>query len=927
MAGKNGVDLEVEVVDNTELQDSSSKDSGQQPRRIPKCSGCKLPHEGHTWADPGPYCTGPSDEHTDAVGKNTDAVGEPKDQRDEEQALVEQLHKLTMAEQAIEKANRIDQLKLAIAESHKRIMDLKQKRPLSSNQTKPSLDDSLPPTIPLSSSSQAAASGSGSGSSSTVPVYSSLSTGAIPSLAAGMAGFRPGTSGTSGTRGTSHVTPLDGLLADYLPGAAPQWHVNNPDGSLAPPHAAQESRMFLKPAQLAKGEQILRIIDFIDKIVSNAEDRTLSEIGAAKLVVSYGPKKPKLESVTIAQWVIANTRIFHTLLSAGKLPSPQDVQHYLAYTIKIMELSTKFTWSSVLKYDDEFRHVQAVYNYPWSYDFNHLHTVLLEPLTVIKLIGDEDEAFLTTGIRNGFQLAPPDSKFLPAQQNNYKSATNASSKAAVEQTILEEIAEGNYVVTNCKPTIVSALGAIPKPDSAEVRIIHDCSRPIGRGLNDYIQPKSFQFQTLDDAIKLLGPNYFLAKIDLRHAYRSVPIHHTNFAATGLRWQFQGHDHFTYLYDTRLPFGAKSSPEIFHRLTQSLRRMMAKRGFHAVVVYLDDFLVIGKTEAECQMAFNTLLQLLQDLGFRISWHKVVQPTQKLVFLGVELDTMKCEMALPQDKLEDLHKLVSAFLSRSRATKKQLQSLAGKLNWACRGVYGGRTFLRRILDMMNSLPSNATKYRLSSDFHADIRWWHSFLRQFNGRCPFLKEQPITDVHTDACPLAAGAYFRGDWFYHNFAVDSPEHAPLHINYKEVLAQTLAASRWAPYWRNQHVIIHSDNVAAVHIINKGSTSNPLVMCALRNLFWLSANYNFRFTAVHIPGKSNVLADAVSRLHQPAQCLFFYQHLLSLLPQFIVDTSPLSSHMSDDSTRFLFCRCTGPYTGQAVRRGDFSFPFTHLLH
>jgi len=34
-----------------------------------------------------------------------------------------------------------------------------------------------------------------------------------------------------------------------------------------------------------------------------------------------------------------------------------------------------------LKNDDEFRHVQAVYNYPWSYDSNHLHTVILEPLT------------------------------------------------------------------------------------------------------------------------------------------------------------------------------------------------------------------------------------------------------------------------------------------------------------------------------------------------------------------------------------------------------------------------------------------------------------------------------------------------------------------------------------------------------------------
>ena len=79
----------------------------------------------------------------------------------------------------------------------------------------------------------------------------------------------------------------------------------------------------------------------------------------------------------------------------------------------------------------------------------------------------------------------------------------------------------------------------------------------------YIQPQSFKFQTLDNAVKLLGPNYFMAKIDLWHAYQSVPIHYINFAATGLCSQFEGHNNFTYMYDTRLPFGAKSSPEIFH----------------------------------------------------------------------------------------------------------------------------------------------------------------------------------------------------------------------------------------------------------------------------------------------------------------------------------------------------------------------------
>ena len=100
----------------------------------------------------------------------------------------------------------------------------------------------------------------------------------------------------------------------------------------------------------------------------------------------------------------------------------------------------------------------------------------------------------------------------------------------------------------------------------------------------------------------------------------------------------------------------------------------------------------------------------------------------------------------------------------------------------------------------------------------------------------------MDTDACQLAAGAYYRGDWLYHHFTIDSPECANLHINHKEVLAQVFAAFRWAPLWANRHVIIHCDNVAAVHIINKGTTNNSLVMFFLRQLFWLSAIYNFRF-------------------------------------------------------------------------------------
>ena len=78
--------------------------------------------------------------------------------------------------------------------------------------------------------------------------------------------------------------------------------------------------------------------------------------------------------------------------------------------------------------------------------------------------------------------------------------------------------------------------------------------------------------------------------------------------------------------------APSVVQKFYRLTQSVRHMMKRSGLKTIIVYLDDFLVIGETKEECQKAFSTLLQLLQYLGFQISWHKDIGPTQKLVFLA-------------------------------------------------------------------------------------------------------------------------------------------------------------------------------------------------------------------------------------------------------------------------------------------------------
>ena len=70
-----------------------------------------------------------------------------------------------------------------------------------------------------------------------------------------------------------------------------------------------------------------------------------------------------------------------------------------------------------------------------------------------------------------------------------------------------------------------------------------------------------------------------------------------------------------------------------------------------------------------------------------------------------------LSLPAQKLSDLRDVISSFRGQKRATKRQLQQLVGRLNWACKVVYGGRTFLRRILwtpcqNLLHSVAGHST-----------------------------------------------------------------------------------------------------------------------------------------------------------------------------------------------------------------------------
>lgn len=48
----------------------------------------------------------------------------------------------------------------------------------------------------------------------------------------------------------------------------------------------------------------------------------------------------------------------------------------------------------------------------------------------------------------------------------------------------------------------------------------------------------------------------------------------------------------------------------------------------------------------------------------------------------------------------------------------------------GVSCGRTFLRRMIDLLCSFRRRDHPIRLNAEFHPDLQWWHEFLSTWHG-----------------------------------------------------------------------------------------------------------------------------------------------------------------------------------------------------
>ena len=74
----------------------------------------------------------------------------------------------------------------------------------------------------------------------------------------------------------------------------------------------------------------------------------------------------------------------------------------------------------------------------------------------------------------------------------------------------------------------------------------------------------------------------------------------------------------------------------------------------------------------------------------------------MLLGIELDTVSQERRIDPTRLAEIIDLLEAWSTKQHCTKRQLQSLIGNLNFIHTVCRPGRTFLRRMLDVLCQEP---------------------------------------------------------------------------------------------------------------------------------------------------------------------------------------------------------------------------------
>nr|AAA33195.1 ORF3 [Dictyostelium discoideum] len=420
---------------------------------------------------------------------------------------------------------------------------------------------------------------------------------------------------------------------------------------------------------------------------------------------------------------------------------------------------------------------------------------------------------------------------------------------------IEQVLPNHY----SKRVFYSNVFTVPKPGTNLHRPVLDLKR-----LNTYINNQSFKMEGIKNLPSMVKQGYYMVKLDIKKAYLHVlvdPQYRDLF-----RFVWKG-SHYRW---KTMPFGLSTAPRIFTMLLRPVLRMLRDINV-SVIAYLDDLLIVGSTKEECLSNLKKTMDLLVKLGFKLNLEKsVLEPTQSITFLGLQIDSVSMKLLVPKEKKKSVIKEIRNFLKLDCCSPRKLAGLKGKLIALKDAVIPFRLYTRRTNNFHSQCLTLANgdwdqSFPIPQDVKSEISHWLIVLNQWNGKEISLFPSYDYVLTTDASESGAGATLKkGNKVIKTWSFQwSTTQSNMSSNRREMLALLMAYQALCRKLNSCKLKIQTDNTTTLSYINRQGGQIQDLSVLFEQLWKQCLKKKVNLIGEHIPGFFNVKADHLSRLSE----------------------------------------------------------------